>query len=574
MSLVRQFLERRASPENPSTNLSNPDSWLYDAFGATASATGVRVSEMTALRSTAVFACVRVLAESVASLPLQVVREREDGTGEDVAKDHPLYRILHDRPNPEMSAFTFRETMMGHVALWGNAYAEIEMSTGGRVLGLWPMRPDSTAPRRAANGERYYETLVNGRHVLLSSNQVLHIKGLGFDGLKGYSPIALHRQAVGLALAAEEFGARFFGNSAQPSGILTHPGKLSPEAKQRLKSSWEAAQGGLSNAQRTALLEEGLTWQALGVPQKDAQFLETRQMQVTEIARIFRIQPHKIGDLGRATWGNVEHENISHVVDTIRPWLIRWEQDMDWGLFSDRDRWKATCKFNVEAMLRGDSAQRSAFYRAMFEIGVMSINEIRAKESLNPVKDGDLRFVTTNAVTLESAKAPKPAPAPTPAPAAPDPEAVRSAVEGLLLDVAQRLTRREATQMERSAKRSRDDFGTWATEFYADHGKVIREAVTPSLRAAALLAGCARADALALSQELADVIAAAWTGRGREDALALAGQHSIVTWERGMPDAIATWERTAIEARAQLATTLVADRIAGAAFTADERKAA
>lgn len=346
MSLLGRFIEQRASPENPRTSLADPDSWLWDALGARRSDTGVAVNERTAMQSTAVFACVRVLAETLASLPLPVYRRI--GNGKEIARDHPNYRILHDRTNPEMSSFTFRETLQGHLALWGNAYAEIETAKSGRVLALWPLRPDVTRPFRLPNGQRAFRTTIDGEQIELPEDRVMHIPALGFDGLLGYSPVALFRQSIGLALATEEFGAKFFGNGSRPGGILTHPGKLNKDAKERLKEGWTAAYGGLTNAQRVAVLEEGVTWTQLGIPPEEAQFLETRKFQVTEIARIYRVPPHMLADLERATFSNIEHQSIDFVVHTVRPWLVRWEQAMAWSLFSERDQGVAFAEFQVE----------------------------------------------------------------------------------------------------------------------------------------------------------------------------------------------------------------------------------
>ncbi len=395
-------LEQRASPENPSTPLSSPDAWLWDALGARRSATGVNVNETTAMRASAVYACVRVLAESVASLPLPVFRRRKT-RGKDIARDHPLYRLLHDRPNPEMSSFVFRETLQSHVSLWGNAYAEIETNQSGRVLGLWPLRPDVTKPRRL-NGTIVFDTKVGNDDVTIAGERVLHIPGLGFDGLVGYSPIGIAKETIGLALATEEFGARFFSNGARPGGVLQHPGQVGAEAAKRLKASWNEVQGGLTNVQRTAILEEGMTFKEIGIPPDHAQFLETRKFQTREIARIFRVPPHLIGDLEQATFSNIEQQSLEFVVHTMRPWLVRWEQTLNYALFSDRDQGgQAFCEFQVEGLLRGDSAQRAAFYTALFNVGALSVNDIRDKENLNPVDGGDRHFVPLNMTALENA---------------------------------------------------------------------------------------------------------------------------------------------------------------------------
>jgi HK97 family phage portal protein len=524
-------ISRRASPENPSTNLANPAAWLFDAFGAKQSAAGVAVNERTALQSTAVYACVRILAETIASLPLPVFRRR-GARGKDIARDHPLYSILHDRPNPEMSSFTFRETLQGHLSLWGNAYAEIETAKSGRVLALWPLRPDVTTPVRLPNGERIFKTKINGETQELPADRVLHVPGMGFDGLVGYSPIALSRQAIGLALATEEFGAKFFGNGTRPGGVLTHPARLSKEAKERLKEGWQAAYGGLTNAQRVAVLEEGVTWQALGVPPDEAQFLETRKFQTTEIARIFRVPPHMLADLERATFSNIEHQSIEFVVHTIRPWLVRWEQVMNWSLFSERDQGNAFAEFQVEGLLRGDSAQRASFYSALFNMGVLSPNDIRERENMNPVEGGDVRLVPLNMTTLENAGEPQ-APQPAAEPTQPDAgegqqDADRAhtvAVERLLTDVMERIVRREAVHAKRAEKRG--DLASWVDAAYGEPSEVVALAVTEAIETAAMFAGCDAAAARSIATGHGWATAAAWAN----DSKGIIGATNLETWE-------------------------------------------
>jgi HK97 family phage portal protein len=288
--LSRLESEKRASPENPSTDLANPDAWLTDTLAlGKQSRSGARINETTALYNTALSACVRLLAETVATLPLHVYRT--DGRTREVESEHPTARVLR-APNPEMDAVQFRETMMGHVLTWGNAYAEIERDGAGRPVRLWPLLPDRTKPQRTDRGTLYYTTAIGTRTFELPAQNVFHLAGLGFDGIVGYSPVRMHREAIGLALATEEFGASWFGSGSRPSGVLTHPGVLNPEAKANLRTSWEAMHSGLGNANRVAVLEQGLTWTQIGIPPEDAQFLETRKFQVEEIARMYRVPLH------------------------------------------------------------------------------------------------------------------------------------------------------------------------------------------------------------------------------------------------------------------------------------------
>lgn len=275
--------------------------WISRFFSGGKTATGVTVNEQTSLRATAVLACVKILSETIASLPLPVYK-RLKPRGKERAPDHPLYHVLHDLANDEMTSFTWRETMESHIALWGNCYSEIEYDDMWRIRALWPLRPDRTYPERDPTTGRiiFKTTLSNGQGIILPQERVLHIPGLGFDGLKGYSNIAMAREAIGMSLAAEEYGARFFGNGANPGGILEHPGKL--KEPDRLREQWYEMHQGLSNQHRIAVLEEGMHYKQIGIPPEDAQFLETRKFQVTEIARIFRVPPHMIADLERATF--------------------------------------------------------------------------------------------------------------------------------------------------------------------------------------------------------------------------------------------------------------------------------
>lgn len=279
-------------------------------FGGTSS--GKAVNERTAMQTTAVYACVRILAESIAGLPLHIYQYKDDGgTGKVVG--HPLYRLLHDEPNPEMTSFVFRETLMGHLLLWGNAYAQIIRDGRGRVLSLYPLLPNKMDVNRAENGEIYYTYWHNAdekgfgkqdQTVTLRKDEVLHIPGLGFDGLVGYSPIAMAKNAIGMALATEEYGASFFANGANPGGVLEHPGVI--KDPQRVKDDWNTAYQGSKNAHRVAVLEEGMKYHQIGIPPDQAQFLETRKFQLNEIARIFRVPPHMIGNLEKSSFNNIE----------------------------------------------------------------------------------------------------------------------------------------------------------------------------------------------------------------------------------------------------------------------------
>ena len=283
-------------------------------FGRTTS--GKPVNETTAMQTTAVYACVRILSEAVASLPVHVYRYREDG-GKEKVIDHPLYQVLHDEPNPEMTSFVFRETLMSHLLIWGNAYAQIIRDGAGRVLTLYPLLPNKMEVQRDDKGEIYYvysrssdenPNFKEYGDIKLKKEDVLHIPGLGFDGLIGYSPIAMAKNAVGMTLACEEYGARFFANGANPGGVLEHPGVLKDPGK--VRESWNAVYRGTNNAHKIAVLEEGMKYQHIGIPPEEAQFLETRKFQINEIARLYRIPPHMIGDLEKSSFSNIEQQSL------------------------------------------------------------------------------------------------------------------------------------------------------------------------------------------------------------------------------------------------------------------------
>lgn len=346
-------------------------------------ASGVHVTPESAMRSSAVFACVRVLAETVASLPL--ITYRRQTRGKDRAHDFYLYPILHDTPNPEMTSFTFRETLTAHVALWGNGYAEMQLDGAGRVTALWPLLPNRTMPERLGNGTLIYKTFVPGTGYRgLSADRVLHVRGLGMNGVLGLSPIAQARNAVGLSLATEEFGGRVFGNGSMPGVVLKYPGNLTDEQYDAAQASWQAAHGGLSNAHRVAILEGGIEAERLGIPNDDAQFLETRKFQVEEIARVFRVPQHLIGYLERSTNNNIEQQSLEFVIYTMLPWFSRWEQEISRSILLERERREYFAEFLIDSLLRGDTATRYEAYGKAIASGWMNRNEARERENMNP----------------------------------------------------------------------------------------------------------------------------------------------------------------------------------------------
>ena len=360
-------------------------------FGRTTS--GKPVNERTAMQTTAVYACVRILAEAVASLPLHVYEYQDDG-GKKLVHDHPLYYLLHDEPNPEMTSFVFRETLMSHLLIWGNAYAQIIRDGAGRVLGLYPLLPDKMEVQRNDKGNIYYvysrnsdenPTFKEYGNIKLKAEDVLHIPGLGFDGLIGYSPIAMAKNAVGMTLACEEYGASFFANGANPGGVLEHPGVLKDPSK--VRESWNSVYRGVNNAHKIAVLEEGMKYQQIGIPPEEAQFLETRKFQINEIARLYRIPPHMVGDLDKSSFSNIEQQSLEFVKYTLDPWVIRWEQSLQRSLLLPGEKGKYFIKLNVDGLLRGDYQSRMNGYAVGRQNGWFSANDIREMENMNPIPD-------------------------------------------------------------------------------------------------------------------------------------------------------------------------------------------
>ena len=366
---------------------------------------GVDVDEESALKISTVYACVKVISETIASLPLNLLKELTNGDSEK-AKQHPLYTILKDVPNSEMSSFTFREMLMTNLLLWGNAYALIKRNKNGEITELYPLKSKNMVVERDAVSNNIKYTYTNNRGITktYSPKQIFHIPAFSFDGIIGVSPITYAREAMGLALATEEFGARFFGNGARPGGVLEHPGVLKDPEK--LRESWNKVYQGTANSHKVAVLEEGMKYHEIGMSPEDSQFLQTRSFQIAEICRIFRVPPHMVGDLSRSTFSNIEHQSIDFVVHTIRPWLVRWEQAITRALLSEEERTIYYAKFNVDGLMRGDFVTRMNGYAIARQNGWMSANEIRALENMNKIpadQGGDLYLLNGNMITAMNA---------------------------------------------------------------------------------------------------------------------------------------------------------------------------
>ena len=383
------------------TNESRHFNW-DDGYAPSRNPSGVRINQETALQSTVVLACARVLAESVAGLPLFLLRRLADG-GKQIAREHPLYTILHDAPNSWQTSFEWREQAMLHLCLHGNAYSEIRPGAAGAVTELWPLHPSRMKVERIENGRlRYKYREESGAETVYTQDQIMHLRWLSDDGVNGMVPIELARDAIGLARACEIHGAAFFGNGARPGVVLSTDNTISAEAAEMLRNNWERMHRGAERSNRTAVLMGGLKPVELGGNNQEAQFLEARRFQVEEICRLYRMPPHLVGDLTRSSFSNIEQQSIDFVQHTLLPWLRRFETAIARDLITDSAYF---AEFDTRGLLRGDAAARASYYQTLWNLGVASINEIRKWENLDPVDGGDTRFVQLNMQTLDQANA-------------------------------------------------------------------------------------------------------------------------------------------------------------------------
>lgn len=485
---------------------STPEWFIASMLDGWKSATGLSVSPESALGVTAVYAAHRVISETLGSLPIGVYRRRENGAKQS-EDGHSAYRLLHDEANPEMSAMVLRESLMAHILGWGNAYAEIEWDRGGRPKALWPLAPDRTQARRNAAGRIYYEVrTAAGQAVSLFPENVLHVPGLAFDGLSGRSPLRVAREAVGLALAAEQCAGRLFSQGLQASGVLQHPGELGAEAQENLRKSMQNQAGGIENWGRLLILEEGMIFNPLTIKPEEAQFIEARKFQVAEIARIYRIPPHLLGDLEKATFSNIEQQVIDFVVHCIRPWAVRWEQELNRKLFQPGDG--LFVEHNLEGLLRGDLASRYGAYAIGRNWGWLSTNDVRRRENMDPTDFGDDDYLRP--LNMAQAGSPfTPPPAPGAPGAAPAPEVIR-AHRAALLGPCGRIVRRHVGTLRRIVSKPDQ---SWSEA----HAEIDRELAGPL---ATMLEGPVLALAVTLGGSAQAALVPAFLGRIAADYFA------------------------------------------------------
>lgn len=396
-------LSGRSSLENPNTPLSDPDAWVYDVLGGGRSDGGVTVNRDAALGYPAVWRAVNLISRDVAKLPVYVYRRV--GEGKERATEHPAYRLLRREPNESMTGHTFRQTLQAHLLMDGNAYAFIERDGAARPRALLPLMPDAVTPVRVGGRLWYVWRSSSGEQRRLKAEDVLHVKGLGYDGLVGYNPIAYYRESIGMGLAARKFGAVYFKNAATPKVVLQHPGKLKREAAERLRDDWQRMHAGLDAVHRTAILEEGLEAKVLSFDAESSQLLETRQFEIREIANLFGVPPHKLGDSARTSYASLEMENQSYLDDALDPWLVAWEEECWAKLLTEAEKRadSHSVEFLRQALIRADLSTRFSAYSTAVQGGWMSRDEVRARESMNPIPDGAGRayYIPENVKTTD-----------------------------------------------------------------------------------------------------------------------------------------------------------------------------
>lgn len=384
------------------SDLQNPKDWLINLLGGSTTYSGERVTGDTALLNSNVYTCASILGGDIGKLPIQIFTRKGNRIERD--RNHSVTSLLGIRPNPYMSAYTFKELLQVHVMLWGNAYALIDWGWNGRPEALWPLNPSVTEVTTDPNtGEVWYTTtLPNGEQRKIPWFDVLHLKAISKTGLKGISPISVIREKIGIQQASDKFIGAFYANGTTSRGILKVPDILQPEAKDRTREEWQKLNTGLNNAHKVAILDGGLDYQSLGMPLKDAEFIETQKFGIGEIAKIYKIPPHKLGQLDRATFSNIEHQSIEYVKNTLQPIITNWEQEIDYKLFTSKERKQYYSKFNVESELRGDSQSRAQYYKDMVSISAITFNEVREKENQNGYGEiGDRPIIPLNMTWLD-----------------------------------------------------------------------------------------------------------------------------------------------------------------------------
>lgn len=466
MPLSAAMVQRRSDTFHVSQT---PPGWVVRGYGQESYA-GEDVTVEGSLSVTAVMAGFTILAEDTSSLPLLFLRRLT--RGKERATSHPYYALLHDAPNEEHTSMVFREFMAGHLVGWGDFFGQLIWDRKGVVREIWPLRPDRMTVFREVGVRKYLYRPLKGPERAFRQDEILHIPAFGFDGLRGLSRIAQARNAIGLSMAAEKYGSKFFANDARPGIVLTHPGSLDDDAYERLRGDWKKMHQGAGNSHNPAILEEGMSIDTIGIPPEDAQFLQTRQFQVAEVARIFRIPPHMIGDVQKSTsWGSgIEQQELGYLSHTLRPWLTRIEQQLNKDLLLKAEKGEYLFEHLTDVMLRTDTTARFQAYAQAITNGFMTRNEAREKENWNPIDGLDEPLVPLNMQEAGSAPEPKKDP--------------RSAnIQPFLRDMAERIVRRETNELRDAVKRTKSDlekYQGWLIGFYTrEHREYIAQLLKP-----------------------------------------------------------------------------------------------
>ncbi|MGG0756257.1 phage portal protein [Brevibacillus laterosporus] len=400
----RRWWEQRSGELS---NLLHPKQWFQDFLGGGAKTTsGIRVTSSSALLNSNVYTCASILGGDIGKLPIQVFKKRGEGLEKDV--NHPVVKLLGIRPNPHMSAYTFKELLQVHLVAWGNAYANIEWHDSGPNNGqpkaLWPLDPSKTDVHTdPVTGEVWYVTVLpNGEQRKIRPSDILHIKAISKGGLKGITPIAVIREEIGVQQAQKKFLGSFYANGTTTRGILKIPGSLDKPARDKARDEWQKVNSGLSNVHRIAILDAGMEYQSLGMNLDDAQFIETHKFGISEVAKIYKIPPHKLGLLDKATFSNIEHQSLEYVKNTLQPILTNWEQELTYKLFTETERKRYYVKFNLSSELRGDSLSRAQWLKTMVEMGAYSLNDVLELDERDGLGElGDKHFISLNFVSLD-----------------------------------------------------------------------------------------------------------------------------------------------------------------------------
>jgi len=492
------LLEERASMENPATPLSAGGAWWEGLFGVTTTASGVKVSRQKALTYAAVFGASNLISTYIGKIPVILYERLPDDRGKRRAPEHPAFMLMRHTPNSEMNAMTFKQTLQHHIDLNGNGYAYIKRDGAARPVELWPLSPEATWPVRV-NGNLWYVTTVNGEERKIPAQDMLHIPGLGFDGLVGYSVLTMAAESLGMGIAAREYGARFFSNDARAGVVLEHPAKLSKDAADRIIASWNSMHAGLENKHKTAVLEEGMKANVISASGRDSQLVEQRAFEIREVANWFNVPSHKIGDTTKTAFASLEQENQAFLDDCLDGRMVRWEMACRDKLLTEEEKREDThfFEFKREALLRANLQARAEYYtRAGGARPWMTPNEIRVVENMDALDDEDSDKLLTplNIKAPEQPAQPPAAPGPPPPPPLETPtdeeedgrEALLPSLRGMLDDAMRRMVTRVGVHARKAAKKS-DTFDSWLGAFAGEHGATIDSALTPPLAAIRLL---------------------------------------------------------------------------------------